>query len=397
MAIHAGPADLMQASPAASTSPHGVRPLPGLDPRAMRKVNASTVLDVLYRDTAMTLAVIAGRTGLSRRTVEQILLDLEQEGWVRVLPAEVSPNRGRPARLFAFRPDAGSVLAISIAHDHSSVTVADLQGDPIASETVRVNHEPERDERIALTRAAIDRALSQAGVEASGVKAVTIATPGNVNDLGQVDVKLSMRGWTGFSLAEEFGPDFTCPVNVENDAKLAVRGELWQGATPGADHVVWLMLAGVHHGLGIAVDGRPYRGVNGAAGETTWAQTLGFDSLGDKRLGELGDATQASLFAERASVGDADTLAVLDELSTIVARGLSSLAWVLAPRFFVLGGSTSTLLGELLLERVRESFVATGPDFVDIRLSSLGESAITVGAIRRALDEVEISLFSPLS
>jgi predicted NBD/HSP70 family sugar kinase len=218
-----------------------------------------------------------------------------------------------------------------------------------------------------------------------------------VNDLGQVDVKLSMRGWTGFSLAEEFGPDFTCPVNVENDAKLAVRGELWQGATPGADHVVWLMLAGVHHGLGIAVDGRPYRGVNGAAGETTWAQTLGFDSLGDKRLGELGDATQASLFAERASVGDADTLAVLDELSTIVARGLSSLAWVLAPRFFVLGGSTSTLLGELLLERVRESFVATGPDFVDIRLSSLGESAITVGAIRRALDEVEISLFSPLS
>ncbi|CAN5216844.1 ROK family transcriptional regulator [soil metagenome] len=365
----------------------------GLDPRAMRKVNSSAVLDVLYRNEAMTMAAIGGLTGLSRRTVELILGELEAQGWVRVLPAEVNHARGRPARLFEFRPEAGSVLAVNIAHDYTSVTAANLHGDPIAAETVYVEGEPERDERIALTRATIHRVLDAAGLKAADVSAVTVATPGNVNDKGAVDVRLSMLGWIGFSLAEEFADDFTCAVKVENDAKLAVRGELWRGATPGADHVVWLMLAGVHHGLGIAVAGKPYRGVNGAAGETTWAQNLGLDALQDARLSELGEPNQAAGFAKRAHAGDAAALAVLDEFADVVARGLSSLAWILAPRFAVLGGSTSALLGELLLDRVRLRFAESGPDFVEVRLSSLGDSAITVGAIRRALDDVERTLF----
>jgi predicted NBD/HSP70 family sugar kinase len=360
----------------------------------MRRVNEATVLDVLYRGDAMTLSAITSVTGLSRRTVEIIVLDLEAQGWIRVRPAETAGgHRGRPARLFEFRPEAGAVLAVDIAHDHVTATVADLHGVAVASETIPVPGEPSRVDRLVIVRDAIQRALDRTSVTSSDLTAVTLATPGNVNDDGMVDVRLSMRGWTGFSLADEFADDFTCPVLVENDAKLAVRGELWRGSTTGADHVVWLMLAGPHHGLGIAVDGLPYRGVNGAAGETTWATTLGFD-----RLAELADLDPAErmAFAERARAGDPATVQTLDVLAAAVADGLSSLAWVLAPRHVVLGGSTSTALGDLLLDRVRTGFGASGPDFADVRLSSLGEAAVSVGAIRRALDEVERTLFASL-
>jgi len=368
--------------------------LAGLDPSAMRKVNEATVLDVLYRGDAMTLAAVAATTGLSRRTVELILLDLEAQGWVRVRPAElVAHSRGRPARLFEFRPEAGAVLAVDIAHEHVTATVADLHGVAISTEAVAVVGEPDRDERLALVRSAVAGALAASPVDAASLSAVTIATPGNVNDHGTVDVRLSMLGWTGFSLADEFGDEFGCRVVVENDAKLAVRGELWRGSTAGADHIVWLMLAGPHHGLGIAVDGRPYRGVDGAAGETTWATMLGFDAVADRI--DLDQADRVA-FAERARAGDVSTLETLDALAASIAKGLSSLAWVLAPRHVVLGGSTSVTLGALLLERVRAGFAATGPGFADVRLSALGESAVTVGAIRRALDEVESTLFASL-
>lgn len=370
------------------------KPLAGLDPSAMRRVNEATVLDVLYRGDAMTLSAITSATGLSRRTVEMILLALEAQGWIRVRPAETAVgHRGRPARLFEFRPEAGAVLAVDIAHEHVTATVADLHGVAITSQTIPVPGEPSRVDRLVLVREGIRRALEQTSVSDSDLTAVTLATPGNVNDDGMVDVSISMQGWTGFSLADEFGDDFSCPVLVETDAKLAVRGELWRGSTSGADHVVWLMLAGPHHGLGIAVDGRPYRGVNGAAGETTWATRLGFDRLAG--LTDLGPRERAS-FAERARAGDPDTVGTLDTLAAAVADGLSSLAWVLAPRHVVLGGSTSTALGDLLLDRVRAGFAASGPGFADVRLSSLGESAVTVGAIRCALDEVERTLFASL-
>lgn len=375
-----------------------------VDPRAMRRANAETVRAALYEASSLTLAAVVRRTGLSRRTVELILLDLERDGWIETRPPELGENgRGRPARQFEFRAGAGAVLAVDIAHDRTTVTVADLRGTELVQQVCEGLTEAERDERLAATRAVIGQTLEQAGVDAAELGAVCVATPGNVNDAGAVDVGLSMRGWGGFSVRDAIARDFDCPVLVENDAKLAVRAELWNGgATPGADHVLWLMLEGRYNGMSIVVNGEPYRGVDGAAGEIFWAKTLGFDDLTKSPLIGLGrlqtpeEAGPARQIVTAARAGDAPALAEVDRLVGILGRGVSTLAWVLAPRYVVIGGALNTALGDLLAPRLNAVLKDLGPPFTEIRRSALGESVVTRGAIRAALGAFDWSDYRPL-
>nr|WP_269330174.1 ROK family transcriptional regulator [Kineosporia babensis] len=370
----------------------------------MRRANAETVRAVLYQAPALTLAAVAKATGLSRRTVELILIDLERDGWIQTRPPELGENgRGRPARQFEFRAGAGAVLAVDIAHDRSTATVADLRGTEIIRQVADGLSEAERDDRLARTRQAVAGALEQAGLRPEDLGAVCVATPGNVNDAGAVDVGLSMRGWVGFSLREEIARDFSCPVLVENNAKLAVRAELWDGgATPGADHVLWLMLEGRYNGMSIVVNGEPYRGVDGAAGEIFWAKTLGFDELTTSPLIGLGSlqppeqARAAQQILASARAGEPGALAEVERLVGILGHGVSTLAWVLAPRYVVLGGALNTALGDLLAPRLSAVLKDLGPPFTEIRRSALGDSVVSRGAVRAALGAFDWSEYTPL-
>ncbi|BCB88750.1 ROK family transcriptional regulator [Phytohabitans suffuscus] len=382
----------------------GDRQMTALDPRAMRLANAETVLRALYGADALSQAAIATATGLSRRTVELILVDLEAEGWVRVRSTEPhASGRGRPARQYAFRSEVGVVLGIDIAHDRSTVAAADLRGRTLHTAVVPMPGEPERAERLAGTRRAVAEALRAVGVRPGQVGSVSVATPGNVNDKGAVDVELSMHGWTGVRLAEEFAPDFAVPVHVENNAKLAVLAELWEGATPGADHLLWLMLEGQYNGMGIVMDGVPYRGVDGAAGEIFWAKGLGLDALTASPLIGLGRLepeerrAEATAILERAERGDPAALSEVDSFADVLARGLSALSWVFAPRYVVLGGWLAWALGDLLATRVAARMARNAPPFVAVRRSTLGPDAVVRGAIRAALDRYEWTAARPLA
>lgn len=372
---------------------------PSLGPRMMRRLNTDAVLDALYSRRCCTLAELSTATGLSRRTVELILADLEAEGWVRTIAADPTTGAlGRPARRFAFRPRAGAVMAISIAHETSTVAIADLYGDIRSQVTVEIDGDPGPRTRLAVTRDGIRAALDEVGLTARQIGNVTIATPGNVNDQGAVDVELSMSGWRGIKLGEEFATDFACPIHVENDAKLAVLAEMWRGATPGADHLLWLLLEGPFLGLSLVVDGTPLRGVDGAAGEITWAHTLGLRELSASPLLSR-DQPSTSARREavrdtivRARAGDAGAVEDVRQFAITLARGLSTVSWVIAPRYVVLGGSVSKTLGDLLLEPVRKTFADLGPEFVEVKLTEV-DGAVILGAVRDALDRIDWRTF----
>lgn len=367
-----------------------------LDLQAMHRVNTAAVLDVVYRNGALPLSRISQLAGLSRRTVDLILGNLEREGWVAAQAAEsVSARRGRPPRSFSFRPQTGGVLAVDIAHDRTTATLADLRGRELATAAVEVPEGAPRADRLRWTRETMWRALAESPLSRSQLTSVVLATPGNVNDAGAVDVQLSMRDWAGFSLAEEFAADFDCPVLVENDARLAALGELWQGATQGADHILWVRLEGPHLGLGIVVDGRLHRGHNGAAGEVSWATALGFHAIADSSLMAADrhspdeDARRLAVVAAGARAGDEAALDAVARLADVLSAGLSALAWAIAPRFLVLGGTVGAGLAEVLVTALTERLAVTGPPSVEVRASTLGARAATVGAVRMGLDRFQ--------
>ena len=393
----------------------------------LRRMTASAVLDALRSGGPMTGSDLIDATGLARPTVHVVCNDLIRLGWIRETGnRRPDSRRGRPARVYEFQSRAGFVLGID-ATDRVTVRLADLRGDRVAESSEPLAHvSVPADDRVAAICRQIGRVLALAGVEPSRVLAVTVGVPTSVDADGRpLGRETYLPGLPGRDLGPEIGGQFGWPVLVENDANLAAWGERWRGVAAGVDDLV-VMLADERLGSGLFSDGRPVRGHRGGAGELrllelvervgstygiAWLlRTLGAEAVaglgpsgpagprgGRGRVlweGSGGDpaAVETATVLEAARAGDEVALEVVDEVADRMAHAIAAVAGLLNPELVVISGAVASA-GDLLLHRIRDRLL---PDLIDLpprlAMSSLGDQAVVVGAVRMALDHVEARL-----
>ncbi len=96
--------------------------------------------------------------------------------------------------------------------------------------------------------------------------AVGVGIPGVVHD-GRALTVPNLIGWTeGVDLIEPLSDQLGVPVTLGNDANVGLLGEWTAGAARGGRNVLGLWM-GTGVGGGLILDGRPYVGSRGAAGE----------------------------------------------------------------------------------------------------------------------------------
>src|ERR1700759_1352354 len=131
-------------------------------PAGMRELNQRAVLERLRHHGPATRPNIAKDTGLSKPTVGQALLDLEQHGLVRTVGRTLA-GPGRSAVVYEANPAAGHVLGIDIGRQLVRVAVADLAGTVVA----KLDERNRSRSANALVRAVLDgteRAVAAAGL-----------------------------------------------------------------------------------------------------------------------------------------------------------------------------------------------------------------------------------------
>jgi predicted NBD/HSP70 family sugar kinase len=410
----------------------GVNPWVARMPRStptslmLRRMTASAVLDALRAGGPMTGSDLIDATGLARPTIHEICNDLIRQGWIRETerrrPAGDS-RRGRPARCYEFQSRAGLVLGVD-ATDRVTVRLADLRGDPVAEASQALDHvSVPADERVAAVRRATDAVLSSAAVDPALVLAVAVGIPTPVDARGRpVGREAYLPGLPGRDLGPEIGGWHGWPVLLENDANLAAWGERWRGVAAGVDDLV-VMVADERLGSGLFMGGRPIRGHAGGAGELRFFElieqigsTYGIAYLvrtrGAEAVAELRDAPAAggrgrclvalaggdpagvetATVLEAARAGDEVALEIVDAVSDRMAHAVATLAGMLNPELVVISGAVADD-GDLFLDRIQRRLL---PDLIDnpprLAMSSLGDQAVVVGAVRMALDHVEASI-----
>lgn len=120
----------------------------------------------------------------------------------------------------------------------------------------------------AMIRASVDE-LARAedpGAEVAEVAGAGVAAPGSFDRARGVVLESHNLGWFGLPLRDRIESATGLPTIVENDADCAAYGEWWQGAGQGFRSVLGITL-GTGIGGGIVMDGRPFPGATGAAGE----------------------------------------------------------------------------------------------------------------------------------
>jgi glucokinase len=231
---------------------------------------------------------------------------------------------------------------------------------------------------------------------------------------GLVRLSHHVPGWENIPLQARLEAEFICPVRVDNDANVAALGEQRFGAGQGRESLFYVTVStGV--GGGWVLDGRPWRGCGGMAGEIghTVVDPAGPLCLCGKRGcverlasgpymaadlaaawqrdgREVNEPVTGKTVAEAAAGGDAAARRILRRGAWALGTGLGNAANLVNPGRFVLGGGV-TKAGDAWWESVRQTARETALPEVefDVVPAALGDDAPLWGALALAAPILE--------
>lgn len=264
---------------------------------------------------------------------------------------------------------------------------------------------------------AVSRKLEERKISILDVEGVGMGVPGPVSPEGTV-LKCVNLGWGIFNVEQRLNKLTGLKVKAGNDANVAALGEMWQGGGKGYQDIVMVTL-GTGVGGGVIIGGRILAGINGAAGEIghipmydddpescgcgkrgcleQYASANGIVRITKRYFAEHPDV-QSSLRAmesftskdifDAAKAGDAAAFAMVSEVGRLLGKGLATIACVVNPEVFVIGGGMSKA-GNILIQAIRKEFkryafhVSRETEF---KLAQLGNNAGIYGGVRMVLE-----------
>ncbi|MEA2123411.1 MAG: hypothetical protein QOI80_193 [Solirubrobacteraceae bacterium] len=380
---------------------------------SLRELNRLRVVDALRTAGRLSRSDIARRTGLSRSTVSTLVAGLVARGFIVETSAdgESTPaGQGRPPTMLALDRSAGAAVGVDFDHDRVRVAVSDLSRAVLAEAVEPMDVDHDAGQAMNLAARLIGRVLDEAGIDATRVLGVGVAIAGPVDaPHGTLHRSPILPGWDGVDLADELGTLLDLPIHVDNDANLGALAEVTLGAGRNARHAIYLQISG-GIGAGLIIDGRPYRGAFGAAGELGHIvidddgaicrcgnrgclETLASGPALTRLLGESrGTEPTVAEMVALAQAGDLGCRRAIADAGRHVGRALGAMCNLFNPEMVVVGGDLSAA-GELLLGPLRESVMrsavpmATGG--LDVVAGVLGERANVLGALALAIAQSE--------
>ncbi len=233
----------------------------------------------------------------------------------------------------------------------------------------RVHTDPSSYEAIV---AAIAGLVSEAEAALGRIGTVGVGIPGTISARTGCVKNANTNALNGHLLDRDLGRILNREVRCMNDANCLAISEAVDGAGAGC-HVVFAVILGTGCGAGIAIDGRPWPGVNLVAGEwghnpLPWMNEeeypgpecwCGKSSCIEKWISGTGFADDYARTAELtghravklngaqivalARNGDGAALAVLKRYADRLARSLAHAINILDPDIVVLGGGMSNV------------------------------------------------------
>jgi predicted NBD/HSP70 family sugar kinase len=305
--------------------------------------------------------------------------------------------------LLALEPSAGAAVGIDFDHDKARVAIADLSRTVLAETAAPCDVDRDATGSMEVAGALVEDVLGESGVDRDRVLGVGVALSGPVDpSTGTMHSSAILPGWAGLDAEAELSRRLGLPVHIDNDANLGALAEVTYGAAVGTRYAAYVSISsGI--GCGLIVDGRPYRGHGGTAGEIGHVmvddqgpicrcgnrgclETLasGPALLALLRPGREGGELTLEGMIELARAGDPGCRRVIGDAGRAVGRVLASLVNLFSPELVVVGGPVGQA-GDLLLDPVREAIgrfaLPTASEHLEVVQGALGERANLLGAL----------------
>jgi glucokinase-like ROK family protein len=392
------------------------------DQALVREINLSIVFNRLWTHAPLSRAQLADVTGLNKTTVSSLVQDLLAKGFAREAGLR-SSRGGRPATLIELNPQAGCMLGVEIGVDFISAILtnfrAEIEWRHHESTATQAGHQM----IIQRARSIIQDGIQVAERRGMQVLGVGVGVPGLVDpDSGIVHFAPNLE-WRDVPLRALVLESLSLPILVDNDANLSALGEYYFGTARGMDTFIYITI-GTGLGGGLFLDGQPYRGVGGYAGEFghmsltdnglrcncgnygCWETVVSISAVVRRaqsavetqpasRMLDLADhqASRITLpvVIQAAEQGDETALQVLHQTGHYLGIGITNLVNAFNPGLIVLGGGLSPaypFMVPVAQRVVADRTMATPAKSTRIVASSYGEDACVFGAVGYVLHEM---------
>lgn len=312
-------------------------------------------------------------------------------------------------------------LGIDLGGTNIAAGVVDENGKIITKGSVPTMKERHYTEIIRDMASLCEELVKESGAAMSDIKAAGIGSPGTVDNKAGMVVYSNNIKMEHAPVVSELQKYINIPMNIENDANAAAYGEYYACARSACSFVFVTLGTGV--GGGVIIDGRIYRGFNGAGAELGHTSIVmdGKECTCGKRGCLEGYASVTALIEqtremmdkcpsssmhewvkehgkisgrtafECAVKGDEAAIAVKNQYIRYVAEGVSNIVNIFQPQMLVIGGGISKE-GDTLLVPIREFVYANDYNKympkTEIKIAELYNDAGIIGAAMAAKNNI---------
>ncbi|WP_411036542.1 ROK family protein [Shinella sp. BYT-45] len=339
------------------------------DQSTTRAMNRRLILNLLRREGMKSRAEIAAATGLSPAAVTFVVGDLLEEGLL-VEGKSVAGSQGRRPIPVGINYDGGVALGFKLMVGSVECVVTDLETTPLGSLRLPLPaHDPETIVD-TLAKAAPDL-IALADRPAARLMGIGISIPGVIDNQRAVCVRSNRYDWDNVPLGDLVAKRLGVPVWLEDDTNAYAIAQQLFGL--GRHHRTMGVLAiGVGIACALVLEGKLYRGANGAAGKfghipyeeggrlcecgkrgclMSYFSEPAILRTWRERSGRKETDGRAELVAALAA-GENAAHAVVREAGETIGRYLAGAMNVVDPEVIVVGGE-AVAYGEALFEPLR--------------------------------------------
>jgi len=308
---------------------------------------------------------------------------------------------------YAFGVDVGGTTI--------KIGLFDMQGEIETKWEVQTRTESHGENILPDIAKSILSKCKELGIDKDDVLGIGIGVPGPVDVDGIVYGAVNL-GWGTIDIPGAMFELTEMRTMAGNDANVAALGEMWKGGGIGHKDIIAVTL-GTGVGGGIIVNGEILAGAVGAAGEIghihvedqekekcgcgnkgcleQFTSATGIVKLAKRHLKETdapsilreGAITAKSVF-DAVKEKDPMAIEIAEEFGEYLGKALATVAAVVNPEIFVIGGGVSKA-GPVLLTFIEKNFkkhVFKGCKDTEFALATLGNDAGINGAVRMIMN-----------
>ncbi len=359
-------------------------------------------LDVLAQGP-QSRAELARGLGVSRSTMSLLVASLLTEGLVEEVDdgTEASKLAGRPGRRIALAGAKGYYVGIDFGRIFIKAAISDARYRIIEQTSGDFDIDMPAEAALDLAASKVEKIIASSSIDRAQIRAVGIGVPGPVDAMtGHLHSGSILARWVGTDVPGGLSARLGLPVYMDNDANLGMLAEATYGAARHASVALYVLLS-IGVGLGIAINGKIFRGASGIAGELGHVVV---DEHGDVcRCGSRGcleakisvHALARTLAAShgdissdemlrRAVAGDVGANRVVADAGALVGRSIGALCSYFNPEIVIVGGELMRA-GDSLLNPLKDAMrrfsIARATENVRVVPAALGEQAELIGTL----------------